>query len=619
MLSGCHKENRSDFTFLSKIEQPTNSDGSKVYLLDERWIYWEVGDIISIGSDQNNCWDGEQYTARLVNTSDYAGSELYEDYGEYFNGVFITTMDWGSSYFLGLHPQSDKNVIKNTGGNNFTVKIDVPQTQPLRIDGRPDNTFGKDVMPMVAWYGGTWDTPERAYNLDFHSLGAIVRLQVFDNSGSTHSIDRIEITSNDSHRQLSGMFEVEGYKTEDPNLKIAANTEDNRKIILDNSKGNGTITLDSLRSFYLVLPAYKGRHDSTTFDLKMTVYSGSLSCSKDFTVTTRRNGITYMRAIGLSDWSSTLQPSQHIVGNGTLERPFKIYTIEDLNYLRNCYDNENPKINGITVTDKTEIRIMRSDIELTTANWGTEATNYGIKQFKGHIKYIAAKPTGITNKTNLPLFHSISAQGNVEGITVYCNSNISFTGNEESVFSPFCRENSGTIKDCAIRTASGISITAADGNLAGICTVNQGTIDGCRCEASLVSTNSNAAGICYTNSGTIRGSHATSMMTISAPAGNAAGICYSNTSTGAVYDSYFATRITNGDCNWGGIAYSSQGLVEHCYIGTTGQIGCVHLGTSTCIFQIHFIFTCTVANFSCGNPFTVFPRGISAFCQTCPH
>jgi len=567
LLSGCKKETTTEFSFSSTIEQPTNDDGSKVYLLDERWIYWEVGDEITIGSDVNSCNGEEQYTAHLVNTSNYSGTPLYDDIGA-FNGVFITTMEYGSQYFLGLHPKSDNNVIipQGVGSWNFsTIKIDVPSEQPLRTDDRADYTFGKDVVPMVAWYGGEWTSPETAYNLDFHSLAAIVRIQLFDESNSPHTIDSIEIISSDD-TQLSGLFNVINYKTEDPHLSSAANTEDNRKIVL----ADNNVTLDSLRSFYLVLPAYKGRHENTTFNLTMKAYATTNETALvNFTVTTRRNAITNMRAIGLTNWSN---PVQGIVGNGTSERPFKVYTVRDLQYLRNCFEESTPKINGIVVTESTEIRIMRSDIVLDATSWGTSTTNNGIKNFKGHIKYAGAQNSSIiTLKTDIPLFHNIAAGGKVEGINIICNTSISYGGEGASYDkSLFCRTNNGTIKDCAISTSTGNTITAASSNIAGICADNLGTIEGCRCEASIISSDKNAAGICYNNSGTIKGCHVTSTMTISAPNGNAAGICYLN--TGDVRDSYFATRITNGDCNWGAIVYDNQGLVEHCYMSSTGHI-----------------------------------------------
>lgn len=587
LLVSCEPDNEErdlrSFSFKARIEQPASSSNSKIYLLDERYIYWELGDKISIGSDLNDCEGNKDntWTARLVDIGSIDGGD-HDDF-DYFNGVFVTTMEYGSQYFLGLHPQDDRNIIRHSSGNAFNdIRVVLPAVQPLRSD----LTFAKQVLPMVAWYGGEWDSDENAFNLDFHSLAGIIRLQVYNETGSAFTLDSIVITSRDNSRQLSGLFRVHGdsYRTEDPWLDATdANTAANRKITLRNTQDGSAAPLgvtlqpagsgdDSLhvRSFYLVLPAYKSRHDSTTFHLTMTAYSGANTFSRNFSITSRRNGITYLPAVGISEWNPSNTSVVGIVGNGTQQRPFKIYSADDLVKLRDAYNSAVPPakryINNIELTNNTYIRIMRTDIVLDAAHWGTFlGGDKGIQNFVGHMSCITnGDSAGIRLKTNVPLFTSIMAGAEVEGITLYGDMEFTVNGTPSS---PFCYSNSGTIKDCVVRNIRGKKITATNGPIAGLCATNQpySTITGCRCEASLRANNgNNVAGICYNNNGTIDGCQGTTLMSIEST-GQVGGICFENFANGTIKNTYFATRSIGGSADWGGIVYTNNGTVQHCY------------------------------------------------------
>ena len=582
-LTACHDNEVGEYTFNAKVEQPTGDDGSKVFLLNERFVYWEIDDKINIFGDNGEKEAGVpvMYEARLVNASNIGGQDG-EDMG-FFNGVFVTTMTWGSKYFLGIYPKDAANSVSSTtqGSSDFgTVTVNIPAEQGLRTDDKGDITFNNNVFPMVAWYGGEWTDSTTAYNLDFHSVASIVRIQLFDSTGVGFTLDSIEFTSRNNATQLSGPFTVNNYKTEDPSVTATGATAKTSRVAIANKNGtslNIAFTGTTLRTFYLVLPAYQGRHASTTFELTMTVHAdgGTKTFSQNFSVTTRRNGITYMRAVGIKDWSLGTTTAGSLVGNGTADRPFKVYTKSDLIYLRNCYNSVDRLINNQPITAATEIRIMRSDIALRPADWAT-----GINNFIGHISYTTTGATGTTqgilNNSGHPIFNSIGTGGVVEGLTVNMDTNLVLNG---SHFSPFCTTNNGEIRNCRIMSRKGstqgvINIQSSAGGsygLAGICVENTNLITGSGCIAQFNSQNRNVTGICLLNNGTIEGCYIAAPMTIKGAA-TASGICYNNSSSGTVKDCYFSTITDSVGCNWGGIVYTNRGVVKHCYTRETASI-----------------------------------------------
>lgn len=565
--TACRKEKLAgdrQFKFNATIEQPKGDDDAKVYLEDEHFIIWEYDDEISIGS---NTSAGEDCLAWLLSSS---GGD-WQDY----NGVFLTTLPEDSKYFLGLHPASEANDILGTGDANFSVSINLPSVQTYRTDEKGDFTFDKQVFPMVAWYGGKWsEDPNTPFNLDFHSLAAIVRLQFVNKTDAT-TLNSIVITSADnSKKQLCGRFTVNGYNTFDPSLTPAANTAANQTVTID--CGGLEFPQNSIKTFYLVLPAIAGRETTTSYKLTATVNSADGSCSRTFTAKTRRNGLTYMQALEISAWGSA--PAASISGNGTADRPFKVYDINDLIYLRNCYNSGDRLINGQAIDANTYIKIMRSDIVLTKDNWTS-----GIRNFVGHMTAMnnQTHPGIVDSCNNTPLFESIGTGGVVDGVILKCAAYFNVTS--ASGVSPFCTSNAGTISNCVITTIPGSSnkvLTSANASLAGICVTNTGTIDGCRFEGSArIEDGYNFAGICVNNKngGKITGcqiSATTPAMTLTfTDAGSeAAGICFTNESGGQVKDCYFATTITGSTINWGGIVYSNSGTVEHCYLSRTAHI-----------------------------------------------
>ena len=589
MFSSCRDEEMMNFNFNARVEVPTSDD--KVFMHQERFIFWEEGDEITIASNKG-LYDveGNYAHATLVDAGAVPGEDG-EDFN-FFNGVFITSMPWGSEYFLGVYPKFTEDQLANwcapnENNSDFgTVKIRMPMAQPVRTTTTAsgadisDYTFDKNVFPMVAWYGGgtaSWTDSTTAYNLDFHSLAAIVRVQLYNITGNNFTLDSIVFTSRDS-KQLSGTFRVVDYKTEDPHLEALSGSTRVAIVKKNHTSLNLPINGSDLRSFYLVLPAYKGRHENTTFSLTMSIYGNSSASSfnKNFTVSTRRNGITYMRAIAIDNISTpTLPPG--LAGNGTLDRPFKVYNEEDMRYLRYCY-NTTHKINNQPIADFTApgpyIRIMRSDITLG-ANWKEETS--GIRNFKGTMTYTTSGTNtvqAVTNGTDVPLFHSIGPDGHVEGVAIDCHGSVTLAASD---YTPFCITNEGEIKNCRVITSTGTMQIQTPGGaelgVGGLCLTNRstGTITGCGCLAVFNAAGRNIGGICLRNEGTITGCYVAAPMDVTGAA-TLGGICHQNTSDGTVKDCYFANALNNKTYNIGGIVYTNNGLIEHCYMGETSSI-----------------------------------------------
>ena len=565
-LAACHDERTADFRFVATIEQPSGSDPlAKTFLLREQWVYWQLGDSISIGADNTS----EAVDGILVNIG--AAPQYSPDD---FNGVFLSWLDWGARYFAALFPYREHNVISGVaaGSKDFVMKLDMPAVQP--VDN--DTSFSRNVYPMAAWYGGHWDDAEgsTAYNLDFHALAGIVRLQ-FTNASDAKTISSVTVTS--ASDQLSGLFNVLGYKTSEPYLAPTESSpsEAARTITLDCGTEGRTFDGQALCSFYLALPAL-GDNESTKVYQNLTITlnatDGSSVSRRIASVPLRRSGITYMPALEVADWSAsgTNATTVRLSGNGTPERPFRVYSYSELRYLRDCYNSAARTINNQPIKPDTRIWLMRSDIALDN-DW-----TVGITDFVGHLedKSNASNP-GITNSGHAaPLFESIGADGVVEGITLKVG-NVSTASTDD--FSPFCKTNAGTLRNCVLAPlpAAPASEVSVGGNLGGLCLANSGTIDGCRNEANLRATGHAVGVICHTNTGTVRGCQISTPFSIGAAA-SVGGIVYDNQG-GTVRDCYYAVANTGGSANWGGIAFANSGTVEHCYvdnyISTSGRVG----------------------------------------------
>ena len=625
-LSGCKDDEvRRQYTINATMEQLQNADkyGSKVQLINEEWTYWEYNDSIDIISNESKGnTTGTLYTGWLVN----GGGGDYSDY----NGVFITTLEeedgHSSQWFVGVHPanyQKHKITYNGTTNHGFTAKVYLEPVQHYRHD----SSYARQVLPMIATYDGPqWnESNPTPYRLDFHALAGLVRLQLLNGTGSSMNISKIELVSLDfasapdgdgtGKRPLCGRFPVKNLYNFNAHLdhtnleapSTLGGTGDGYTLTLSTSENADEGSLEfgenELKSFYVVLPAFHGMDTTTVYHLQMKVYTtDNKVCSKNFTVQTRRNGITYMRAINITEFADdpgTGSGNPVLVGYGTSTRPFKIYTIADLQYVRDRFNaGGEVRINGQLVTRDTWFRIMRSDLVLTDANWRD-----GIIDFKGHMTYYSNAPHvthGIVNQSYKPVFQSINADGVVKGLAVVTNSDLDFnslgTGTD---YSPLCGTNNGRIEDCRNISPEGLTGDAryfrgkvgGGSCYAGICITNNGTITGSDYAAIRTLTNNcNFAGICKENTGTVQGCALSSPAEVEGP-GNRGGVVYTN--NGIVSDCYCEISYSNflNSANWGGIVYQnntgSLHQVNNCYVshnailrsnGNVGGIVCINNG-----------------------------------------
>ncbi len=563
VLSSCGKKEIKFFG--SKMDQfeATNPEGTKVYLGHaEQWLYWEQDDKIHtvVGSEESDC-----YLISGENTLD-----------AYFRSE--NELPSGDGY--AFYPET----LYQSKIDDNTFNITLPAVHPYRQDQNgthPDSSFGRGAMPMVCYAEGGFEK-----EIYFHVVAGVLRIQLYSSTGDKQ-IESITFTS--PSQQLSGSFKAHDVQHNQPWLTSNSTAEADRTItISDINKTIGT-GAQKLLTFYLPLPAVGtpssgnptpdpiAANSKTQYEIQMKVkLAGSNTyLVKNIRADIHRRNITMMPALDITAFNATTGAANvYLVGSGTKDRPFQIYSYSDLDIVRAAMKN-NLTINGQTIRGISDnspdgptcFKIVRSDIELGDA-W-TE----GIENFKGYMYFASATATngGITNNSGVPLFESISSEGRVE--LVYVKGNQTIAG--DAAYSPMCHINNGEMIDCHNKCA--VTATTSRG-IAGLCAINNGTIIGGANEALLV-TNGNVAGVCYTNNGTLQGNFSLSS---AIPRGNnIAGICYNNNNK--VVDCLVSANVNpvNSTGNWGIIAFNnnSGGIIDNCIstgaivFTTTGSIG----------------------------------------------
>ncbi|MBP3763821.1 MAG: hypothetical protein J6I49_08095 [Bacteroidales bacterium] len=596
LATGCvpQEEELQSYTLNAKIERLEDSEGSgsKVHLVNERWLYWEVDDIITLGSDLTTSGN---YHAVLIPSS-FSQNDDWDD----FNGIFVTSLPMGSKYFLGLHPHSSKNKIVGTGGNSFSATIHLPGEQPLTSD----ITFAKNVFPMVAWYGGSWDSPQYTpYNLDFQSLAGLARLQFFNETGQKIWIKEVILStaenSGSSKKQLWGDFKVANYNTSNPHLVPLGGNDSVYTLTLPCESSSeyscpvGLIGDDpTLPTFYVALPACKDT-GSEVYQVDLMVRYAVGSQNGEIQVATvegeipiRRNGITYMRALPIVSDSYDRIRTSTLSGHGTAERPFLIYHRGDLDYIRLAFSADSIAskgdvyINNQRVDTNTHFKIMRNGI-LLNEYW------LPIENFKGKLTYAAnpastlGQPKGIImDKAIHPIFASIAAGSVVEGIPVY-HKQVVFRDSEEHP-AALCGINYGLIKDCRVEKFSSFApsegssdiLESNNYSIGGICHTNHGTIKQCVVSGTM-SGKDYVGGICAVNCGTVVGCNASAgTSTTSKSSAKMGGICGINmaSDTTIIEDCFFAATVGVTSYDWAGICAMNDGTIRNSYFSHTAQV-----------------------------------------------
>ena len=615
-MSACQKKVSVSFGGQMENVQSIDSSGAKTYLSHaEEWVLWEAGDEIRVVEGTN---------------TDYNDFRIVSGEGSLY-AFFRGEATEGSKKRYAFSP---KSLYKTRSGDVFTITL--PAEQPYRTVADPatdpDHSFAPNVLPMVSFANSSLEDLE----FYFHPVCGIMRLQFFRSAATEVTINSIDIESKDM--QLSGDFTLKASNAigspviEDPEPFVqpkASPSEADKKVTITGiNQTIGGSQSSNLCTFYVPLPSTKdltanvstntdGSMTQDTYTLLVTVHgtqSGNpVKCSKALKVNIHRSNLTMLRALDLTTWvhddgNSTIAGSVDVslVGCGTKDRPFQIYTADDLVRVRNAFSSANPTVNGQPVVgydpdakvEPTYFKITRSDIVLMTqaaydalddsdplqaavkakaAPWTS-----GINNFKGVMYFAtsAAYSGGITNNSDQPLFQSVSANGRLEEI--YVKGTMSNLNMTTDIFSPLCHTNNGYIIDCHNRCNVSVSASSASSKyLAGICAINNNVIEGGANDANLSTSTSNVAGICYRNnaSGKIMGSFALSR---AVPSGvNIAGVCFEN--YGLVKDCLISSNVNpvRSSGNWGVIVFENKSgaTVENCRSAgalvytTTGSIG----------------------------------------------
>lgn len=560
LATGCQKTT-SDFEILATSERAETGDASKTRLVHEHLVVWEEGDAVSFSQEGKK----ENIKAAFQSTYTQSSDSEEKEINAVFKPVVENTKVSLNGKYIALFPYNGGNQLSS---GNVQIFLDPEQGY------RDDNSFDSSACPMVA-YGGFMDGEDRVVRMLFHNLSGLVRIQVFNTATgvSTANLEKITITSNGTQK-LSGTFTVNDYDQYAPSL----------------SGGTGntiTITPDTLLPiaekglvFYVSLPATHGTNTVNYSDMTIKIEANNgnganLVMQRGIaSIPVRRNGITYMPALNIDSWSQGSgygSASSGISGCGTADRPFLIYSVEDLCKVRDICNSNTPVLNGVKLDNvNVRFKLMRSDITLDDNNWTDN-----IHDFRCLLVYSANSNNstpGITNNSSRPIIQNL--WGGVSGLTVKGSFNRSPREGDTAQYSPLCHtiEVSGNLTNCAVSSAAQYVYTQGNLAIAGLCVYNKGKISGCGCRGKMGATK--ISGICYQNAGTIEKCYAASPMQAtpysSTQEVSAAGICFNN--LGTVKECYMAANINKNRTRWGGIVFNNSGTVEQCYLDASGII-----------------------------------------------
>lgn len=560
-----------------------NGEGKVVLYHTEEWLKWEENDQVAILSINGSDKYADIQDFKYISAGDGPRAAFFHNDGGIVEG----------EKYHAVYPADIKNnsvtVGDPAGPNDLTVKLKAQHTYRPSGETYSDSSFGIGAIPMVA-YNGTSDINA----IKFHMVAGIMRLQFWGQSATPYKIkelslqsvninaDGIDDSDPDNAKALSGVFNVRRLIYDNPYLQsrmVAAGSADTKVKYTfdDDGRTLGTTGGGQLWTLYIPMPAQAKENEApTTYKLYMTLklQNGGTTkyLKKGISVDIRRQNITMIPALGfdesdLSDspeWTTSASGVDvGLVGNGTKDRPYRIYTAKELDLVRKAFNMATPTINGQVITEDTYFEIVRSDIHLLTKNQRDSIAGLaidttkradlihwhdGIRNFKGHMQFRSSSTVmgGIMNTSDVPLFYNITEQGHIERIQM--RGNITYTGT--ALFSPLCRINRGTMTDCHVKCNVRATHASALG-IAGLCVDNYGTIVGGANEAALRSAN-DVCGCVFNNYGTVQGSFSLSS---AIPEGaNIAGICMHNYGT-MQYCQVESNVDPQSSGNWGVIAF----------------------------------------------------------------
>lgn len=601
------KKDPEPFVISAEMEQLGQEYDGKNFLLNEHYLVFEPDDEVLLWKDATNY--ALAHSSSEGRTVQLWGSEARNG-GNYSYGDNNETYNFTEGTLYGVYPSSammsgtNEHPINNVITDNLsaTPTINYPSSWNYREEdpARGIYSFGKEAFPMVAYRSGNGP-------LGFHSVSGIARIQLFseDNSGT---ISSITFKSNDDKKKLSGEFVVNDITQEAPYITGGS---ENSITVNNIGKTIGTGE-DGMLTIYLPLPAQVQHNQGaaavrgiTQYDITMTVTSTSKGTfTREFKVDIRRNCITMVPAINVNGWSGSPELDARLVGHGTKDRPFQIYTFDELKMLRDAYkpqridgakDITRGTINGQPITKNTYIKIVRTDIVLDNEDkqdYGSVSSratgglwDRGIEHFIGHLSCASNHPTlhGIMNVSKTPLFESIDQDGVVDSVTVRGGFNdADYT--KVAGFSPICNLNEGVMNNCVNKCN-----ISYNGSFAGVCVTNRGTLNGCRNEGTLtdlttVNSITRVAGVCLDNEGGIvQNCVAVSNAKLSTK-NSAGGIVHTNktgSKQGLVRNCYANMNNTSGKSNLGCIVAinESGNTIQSCYVSgsytgaTTYEVG----------------------------------------------
>ena len=590
-----------NLSFTVDMEQLEADDNAKNYLSMESYIYWENIDTIAVypcQGDNTNVYTSDGYSSE----EDFHFPMVVSDANPQsatFNATGFPVDDDFNYY--GIYPASAGSM---SGPMTYIKMPDV-----YRYGGHtgshasdPDYTFGRPGIPMVAHASAERDGV--IPHMDLHTVCGVARFQfAIGGTAETKKISKIEFTGETEN--ISGEFIIQNIKDHMPYLKET--TRGTKSITIKNI--NKDLEPGKVLSFYLPLPATADPYEEAsksfhTYNIKVTITTtDEKTFVKRYYVHVRRNCLSCLPTLIINDWENPATTTTGVSGSGTQDRPFKIFTQDDLIAIREAFKMATPTINGIRITGNTYFALVTSKVVLDNTKW-----TKGIENFKGHfiVTNGSAVASGISNRSGHPVFESISDSGIVSGLIMRGkdsdgNSNaVTYSGT--TAFSPLCIVNNGVLEDCINYAA----ITSATANLAGVCVTNNKTITSCANGGNITGIGGyNAAGVCYENSstGTITG-YTLSDARVKVNATQAASIChtnygkiqtcyaqlgytatinyffgglvYSNKESGIIKDCYVAGQLRSST-QVGGICFENRGIIDACY-ANAALTGATYMG-----------------------------------------